>query len=75
MLLNLYKYNKIVSMSGNQATNEGTIAEAQDISLTPSETESGHRKTQVMEKRASTHLIVAIRSSLGHQNRWIHRRK
>lgn len=52
MLLNLYKYNEIGSTSGNKATNEGTIAEAQDISLSPTETGSGHRKTQVMEMRA-----------------------
>lgn len=45
MLLNLYKYNEIGSTSGNEATNEGTMAEARDISLSPTETGSGHRKS------------------------------
>lgn len=41
-----------LATSGNEATNEGTIAEAQDISLSPTETWCGHRKTQVIEMRA-----------------------
>lgn len=42
MLSNWCTWDKIGSISGNKATNEGTIAEAKELSLSATETGCGH---------------------------------